>query len=621
MKETKQPEKPGFLSNIRVMANALSTIRSMRGLRDLFNVGGQKRDIEAECGHPVYIDPADYWKKFDRGDVAYRAVSIYPDECFKDRPLIYETDDAEETTDFERELDAVEDEVHLLSIIQRADILSGVGRFGVILLGLSDGLGFDKPVAGFENGMPDFPEPSKAPAPNAQGAEGADPAKQLTQPSPLRLLYLRTFDESMVVIKDLERDPKNARFGQPKMYTITFMDDAENPNSGQVKVITPPPPPSGIQTTPGQMTSTKTTLDVHWSRVIHLVDNRLRDEIFGTPRLKKIFDRILDLHKIAGSAAEMFWKNAKGGLALEQIPSTMGEPVTIDKEGMKDEMEQFYEGLKPYLALEGMTAKQLSPAVADPGPNGEFQIRLIAMAIGCPMRVFMGSEQAQLASGQDTKQWNERLQKRREEYLTPFVLRPVIDRLILMKVLPFPKGDQQNAPKALPGRPQRPSYTIFWNDLNTPTQTERAQFATQLTDALSKYVAGGLDQIIDPPHFLELVAGFSKEETDSILKEVGDRMVETDPAAEADQAQVDAQAAHQRDLEKIKAAGEAKALAAVQKNQEENDRRFARHNGQLPPINLNLEVKMPEKGPVKKSFKIEKQNGEFRGTVEETQTP
>lgn len=614
MKETKQPEKPGF--NVRMVANVLSTIRSMRGLKDLFNVGGQTRDMDAECGHPVYINPEDYWKKFDRGDVAYRAVSIFPDECFKDRPLIYETDDAEVTTDFERELDAIEDEVHLLSVVQRADILSGVGRFGVILLGLSDGLGFDKAVAGFENGLPEFPKPGPA----ADDGEEVDDNPPKPNPvnnaesNPLRLLYLRTFDESMVVIKDLERDPKNPRFGQPKMYTITFIDDTENPTAGQVKIITPPPPPSGIQTTPGQMTSTKTTLDVHWSRVIHLVDNRLRDEIFGTPRLKKVFDRILDLHKIAGAAAEMFWKNAKGGLALEQIPTD--EQVTIDKEGTKDEMEAFYEGLKPYLVLEGMTAKQLSPAVADPGPNGEFQIRLISIAIGCPMRVFMGSEQAQLASGQDMTSWNERLQKRREEYLTPFVLRPTLDRLILMKVLPFPSGDKKNAPKQLPGRPQRPSYTIFWNDLNTPTDSERADFATKMTDALAKYVAGGLDQIMDPPHYLELVARFSKEEVDSILDVVGDRLVETDPAAEADQAQADAEMAHQRDLEKIKAAGEAKTLAAVQKNQELNDKRFA-----IPPINLNLEVKMPEKGTVAKSFKIEKKNGEFRGTIEETKTP
>lgn len=39
------------------------------------------------------------------------------------------------------------------------------------------------------------------------------------------------------------------------------------------------------------------------------------------------------------------------------------------------------------------------------------------------------------------------------------------------------------------------------------------------------------------------------------------------------------------------------------------------------PINLNLNITMPEGKPVKKTFKIEKQNGQFHGTVEETPTP
>lgn len=544
------PEKQPRKFNLSFVSNVLSTIRSLRGLKDVMNVGGQTRDIDAECGHPIYIDPSDYWKKFDRGDVAYRVVSIHADECFKDRPEIFETENAETVTDFEREFDALDDEVHLLSVIQRADILSGVGRFGVILLGLDDGLGLEKPVPGFEKGLPDFDVPLDADPEEGEVADGA-PAK----PGKRRLLYLRTFDESMVEIKELEKNPNNARFGQPVIYTITFWDpSSEKSGAGNVNLIQPPPPASGINTVP-QLASTRTTMDVHWSRIVHLADNRLRDEIFGTPRLKKVFNAVLNLHKIAGGSAEMFWKQAKGGLSLETMPSD--EPVAVDKEATKDELEAFYEGLKPYLVLEGMTAKQLAPTVADPTPHGDFQLKLIAAAIGCPLRIFIGSEQAQLASGQDIKSWNERIQKRREEYVSPFVLRPVINRLILLGVLPFPKGDSKDAP--LPGRPLRPSYNIFWNDLNTPTDAERADRAQKLTSAMAQYVGGGLDQLIDVAHYLELVVGFSTEEVESIMTEVGDLLVKTDPVAEAEQQQADAEAAHQRELEKIQAKGDAVA--------------------------------------------------------------
>ena len=155
----------------------------------------------------------------------------------------------------------------------------------------------------------------------------------------------------------------------------------------------------------------------------------------------------------------------------------------------------------------------------------------------------MGAEVGALASGQDIIAWNTRLNKRREEYLSPYVIRPVVDRLIAMGVLPFPSGGP-DGPEVINGRP---IYIVFWNDLNTPSTAEQADVAVKRTDAMTKYVSGGVDQLIDPGHFLELVVGFSKDETDAILNEVGDRLVQTDPAAE-----------HQQALDKIAAAAAAK---------------------------------------------------------------
>jgi hypothetical protein len=568
MNETNQPTKEqgrgGFLRNL------YTTFRSLRGLRGL--MGDQKRDIDAETGHPFYIQPEDYWAKFDRGDIAARVVALYPEECFKDRPLIYEDEDPNVDTDFEKEWDALEDELHLLSFLTRADILSGIGRYGIILLGLDDGLDLSEPVAGYNPNPTNpttrvqnaFPPKRAAAAPPQQAPAFGTPAMapklppeptqpEDTTPAPAtkrRLLYLRTLDESMVKIKELEKDPRNPRFGQPVRYTLTFWDNqAENNAQGGVNIIAPPPPSSGINALPAaDNTSLRTTLNVHWTRVIHLADNRLRDEIFGTPRLRKVFDRILDLHKVASGSAEMFWKQAKGGLSLETMPAD--EPIQVDKEATKQELEEFYEGLKPYLVLEGMTAKQLAPTVADPGPHGMFQLHLIASALACPLRIFMGSEEGKLASGQDIVAWNERLQKRREEYLTPFVIRPFVDRLIALGVLPFPKGDKDVV--QIEGRPPRPAYCVYWDDLNTPSSVEQAAVGLQRTQAMAAYINGGVDQLIDPPHYLELVLGFDKDEVESILTEVGDRLYQTDPAAE-----------HQQALEKIQATADAKAQVAA----------------------------------------------------------
>jgi hypothetical protein len=532
----------------QMIRNAVSTFRSLRGLTDAANTG-QTRNIAAECGHPEFITPDDYWKKFDRGDVANRVVSIYPEECFGTAPLIYEQEDEEET-EFEKEWKLLDEELSISSFWLRADILSGVGRFGVMLLGFDDGLALNQPVAGV----------GAVPAAKKEGSpvQNVEPPPEPAAEKPKRrLMYLRTFDESMVTIKELETDERNPRFGQPKMYSITFWD--QNTDLSAANPFQTLPPPSGFNTV--QQMGNKSVKDVHWTRIVHLADNRLRDEIFGVPRLKRCYDRVLDLHKIAGGDAEIFWKQAKGGLALETENGPDGMPVEIDREGTKDEMEAFYEGMKPYIVLENMKANRLSPESVDPGPHAELQIRLICISMACPWRIFMGAEVGALASGQDIVAWNGRIQKRREEYVSAFVIRPFIDRLIEAGVLPFPAGGKgkTDANAIGDGRKPRPVYVIWWNDLNTPSNAEQADVAVKRTDAMAKYVAGGVDQLIAPAPYMEMVVGFKKDEVDAILAEVGDRLIETDPEAEAAQAAADAELSHQRTLEKIQVAGAVKA--------------------------------------------------------------
>lgn len=558
------PKKPTANAKLSVPAMVMNYMRTMRE-NFMRKLTGQKRDLEEEFGHPKTLDASDYWEKFERGDIADRIVSLYPEECFKTSPLVYETEDEEETP-FELEWNAIDDELGLTSFLLRADKISGVGRYGVIVLGLDDGKQLHEAVPGFPE--PKIPKPGETPQP--------PPDSEAEQPQ-RRLLYLRVFDESVVKIVQLENNPANPRFGQPILYEIEFWQESIN-NSAEA-ALTPVPQQATAAPLLSPNSSTKTSFKVHWQRVIHLADNRLRDEIYGTPRLKKTFDRVLDLHKIAGSSAEMYYKGAFMGIALEQ--NETDEPIEMtpeEKEATKKEMEEYYEGLKRYISLNGMKANPLAPQVADPGPAAELQIRLIAMAMACPWRVFMGSEQAQLASGQDMKEWNQRLEKRRTEYVNPKVIRPFVDRLIILKVLPFPKGKTKPKPKAPQGeegqqdrepqsqpqpqriaRPDRPQYLIFWEPLGAPSELEQADVAVKKTDAMAKYVAGSVDQLIDPPHYMELVMGFSKEETDAIMDEVGDRLIETDPEAEAEQAAADAEMAHKRDLEKIEAAGAAKA--------------------------------------------------------------
>lgn len=412
-----------------------------------------RRDIAAECGHPEVIEIKDYHDLYERGDIARRIVNLYPEESWSESPSVVEVETDTET-EFEKAWKEIEDQFKIWSYLQRLDILSGIGRFGVLLLGFDDG--------------------------DDLGVELTGGNRKLT--------YIRPFEEHLVDIATLENDVTNPRFGLPTVYNIRFVDTA---------------------TMTGE-TQTARAVKVHHSRIIHVADNRQNSDVYGAPRMQWTFNRLLDLRKIAGGSGEMFWKGGFPGLSLEA--ANPEEDVTFDKEATEEQMDRYMNGLQRYIALVGMQAKSLSPQVADPVPHVEVQLKLIATAIGCPWRLFIGSEQAQLASGQDSKAWNKRINRRRQEYLTPFLIRPLIDRLMLFGALPTVG-----------------KYDVKWPDLNTPSDLEKADVAERKTNALSKYVTTGMDALIPPFHYLTMIIGMTDEEAEGVIEEAGDRLDELKP--------------------------------------------------------------------------------------------
>jgi hypothetical protein len=212
----------------------------------------------------------------------------------------------------------------------------------------------------------------------------------------------------------------------------------------------------------------------------------------------------------------MFWKGGFPGIALEA--NDPDNEVVLDKEATRDQMDAYMNGLNRYIALVGMNAKSLAPQVADPSEHVEVQMKLIAATMGVPWRIFIGSEAAQLASSQDMVSWNKRINRRREEYISPFIIRPFINRLMDFGPLPLV-----------------PEYDIKWSDLNSPSDEEKATVAEKQTNALSKYVQGGIDAVVPPFHYLTIVLGMSDEEANAILVEAGDRLEELTPDFDLEQ--------------------------------------------------------------------------------------
>lgn len=440
--------------------------QNARSMRDelMRKILDPRRNIDDECGYPTELNVDLYRKLYEREAVAARVVEVLPQESWVLNPNVFEDEDPTVETEFEaawNNLNSIlnpntwlkqEDGGEVWEYLTRVDILSGIGSFGLLLIGFDDGKDLSEPV-----------EPS----------------------SNLGVIFIRAVDEYLVDIASYEVDKTNPRYGHPTAYNIRLHDQSLTDQGGLGLDIS--------------------TAKVHWTRVVHVADNLGSSEIFGRPRMMQVYDRLYDLRKLYAGSAEMYWRGAFPGISLESHPQLGAdlELSTTETDAIRDTMENYHNGLQRYLLNIGMSAKSLAPQVVDPTPQINTQIEAICIKLGIPKRIFCGSERGELASGQDDSTWNDRLRFRQRYYLTPRVVSPFIDRLIMLGVLPEPKD----------------GYVIKWPDLNNLTDDEIATVAGKRTEALAKYVAGNVANLIDPIPFLTSVMGMTVEEAEALVRD------------------------------------------------------------------------------------------------------
>jgi hypothetical protein len=446
------------------------------------------RDLDKECGYPTVATINTYRRLYNREGIAKRVNDIFPDECWSQHPWLYETED-DRITKFERAWDKLNKRIPCWHYLHRADRLSGLGHFGIILLGLDDGRPLNEPVRGMRR----------------DGEKSQKVGKRS-----VKLLYLRVFPEDCVTIAKKEENPNNPRHGQPVLYSVTFSD------------------PSGTDST------SFIQRDVHWTRVIHIADGCESSVVYGTPRMRPVLNRLLDLRKILGGSAEMFWKGAFPGYAFETLPELLGES-TINEDSVRDQFEEYMEGLKRYLALDGVKAVPLLPQTADPTNHVTQQILAICATITCPYRIFLGSEAGHLASTQDAGNWNKKVAARQRLYLDPMLIRPFVDRLIAIGVLP---------------EPGEVDYIIRWHDVNTSSDTEKANVALKKAQALGQYVSMGCEAAMTLKRFYISILGMTEAEATSAINELeAEKKKFTDPLGEEE-----AERNNDLEIKKMKAA-------------------------------------------------------------------
>ena len=486
-----------------------------------------RRSIEDECGYPkaeATLEPEKFRDMYRSNPIAARVVEVMPKESMQISPEVYEAERGQVVTPFELAKRKVAKDLRsegcesyyeeetgnaLDEYILSADLAAGIGQFGVVLFGIDDGLDLKVAAKGIKEegtypGDPALGEDGQPIKSNGQltfhnarseryrivnnaayeskdgellEGEGDGPGR--------RLLYVRVFPEHLAKPAKYETNKRSPRYGQPTSYNISFNDPYQQSQYQGV---------------------TYSSQEVHWTRVLHVADDWHTfspSKVFAVQRMRPVWNRLHALDLIYGADGESFWRNAIMKLFFETHPQ-LGGDVQVDEDEFRDWVEEMMNGLQQWGLLKGMSAKAIGPQVVDPTPHINAQIEAICIKIGVPKRVFMGSERGELASSQDDAAWNDRLKLRQNTYLSPRVVAPFYNRLIMLGVLPRPKR-----------------FLIWWPDIASQTDQEKAAVAVGRINALVASIPAIQAGLVMPFDVLTRFLPFSDQEANAILEASG----------------------------------------------------------------------------------------------------
>jgi len=399
---------------------------------------GTDRDLYEALGYKTTLTYEDFLVRYQRQDIA-KAIIDRPVGATWQGAMRIIDDPGKEDTPLEAAWDTLNKELNLKNKFARLDRLSGIGQYGVLLLGLDDA-----------NGRDSF-------------------KREVRKNKKHKLLYIKPFGQDKAIIRDYITDTGNPRYGLPKTYEVR------------------------VQVAEAGVTE---DIIVHHSRVIHVIGESLESEIFGIPRLEAVYNRLMDLEKIVGGDAEMFWRGARPGYQGKVDPDFQ---LTAEMEAdLKDQIAEFEHNMRRILVNEGIDLQALAQQIAEPGDHVDVQIQMISAVTGIPKRILTGSERGELASSQDKSEYLSFVTGRREEYAEPNIVRPFADRCMEFGILPKPKDAD---------------YDIAWEDLFVLNEKERVEVGKARAMALREYSQNPLAETIIPPDtFVDIMLGLSPQE-------------------------------------------------------------------------------------------------------------
>lgn len=400
----------GFARNL--LKNLTATLQRFSLARSIGLTHDGARDLYEVFGYKANPTAEDYMNKYTRQDVAARVVDAFPSATWSTPPNV------EGGARMVKKWDDLVKEFQLFSVLQRVDRLLGLGEYSLLFIGLNDGNPISRPVKKTGN-------------------------KQL--------LYLQPYSSKSLKIAEWEEDPKSERYGLPTKYSL----QPENVQSAETTNVV----------------FQRKAVDVHWSRCVHVVEDPLENEIYGVPRMQRVYNLLDDLAKVCGGTAEVFWMTANRGMQAD-VDKDMNF-TEADASALSDEIAEYQHQQRRVIRTRGVKINNLGSDVPDPGGTFDVLVTMLAGALGIPKRILLGSEAGQLASAQDRTNWANRIEERRKNFAEPYVLWPLCKRFVELGILP-----------ALPEKFAWPSAFKMSPFEKSQTAAQKARSAANVTKAL-----------------------------------------------------------------------------------------------------------------------------------------
>lgn len=378
---------------------------------------GTKRDLYEALGYPKTLTFDHYKARYERGGIASRVVRALPQATWRNPPILKEVGVRSTDSEFVQKFNTLEKRTALFAELERADRLAGIGRYAILLIGI-----------------------------RASG-QLISPVRLSTLRNEKDVLYFSSYTEGRASIEMYDSNPMSERFGEPSLYSIDLLGDV-------------------MEGSPSRGTPT-INQQVHWTRLIHIAEGLDEDRVYGKPRLEPIWNYLEDLDKVMGGTAEAIWRTVDRGIQFDvDKDAELGDEELND---ISEEIDEYMHGLRRYLRTQGVTANVLGSELPDPRGAFEAILSLISGTAGIPQRILLGSERGQLASSSDERNFNARVKERQVAFAEPNILRPTVDRLMEVGVLP------------------RVEYTVEWPDLSTLTAREQADVAARMGQAARSF--------------------------------------------------------------------------------------------------------------------------------------